>query len=712
MAGLIPPASAGGMLPVTTLQQMQDAERKAAEQQREQQQNNPVIQGLAGYVRKCFNSAQESKQDLEQRMLKSMRQRRGEYEPDVLSNIRKQGGSEIYMMLTSNKCRGAGSWMKEILFGTKDELPWTIETTKEPELSPEDKQLIVQEATQEAMQLEQTLSGMPVITPERMREVVTLVRDRMMARVKDKAKQQMERMRDKMQDQMQEGGYWEAMNAFVEDLVTFPFAVIKGPVPRKKKTIQWVEGPNGWTLDVQDSIVLCWDRVDPFMFYWSPNASSVDDGFIIERHKLTRTDLQELLGVEGYNEPAIRGVLESFGKGGSLASWLSIDSSVASVQGKNLSAVHNDPESTVEALQFWGNVSGQQLIDFGMSAEQVPDKEMDYPCEVWVIDQWVIKAVLNPDPCGRKPYFKTAYEKIPGAWAGNATPDLVRDCQNMCNAAARALSNNMGIASGPMGYVNIDRLPTGEDVTQLYPWRLFQTTSDPYGNSAKPLEFFQPTSNVQELMAIYERFSVLADEYSGIPRYMTGDSPAGGAGRTASGMSMLMNNASKTMKQVIGNIDLDITQPLVERLFYYNMKYSDDPTLKGDVKVVARGVNMLVAKEQAQVRMNEILNIVTSNPMFLDIVGEEAIADLLREVVKPLNMDIVPSKEDIRARAIIRQQQMMLEQMAAMQGGNQREVNFQRDQNGAITGMKVMPRNRQQLQNGAPITDNFAPPRQ
>jgi hypothetical protein len=89
-------------------------------------------------------------------------------------------------------------------------------------------------------------------------------------------------------------------------------------------------------------------------------------------------------------------------------------------------------------------------------------------------------------------------------------------------------------------------------------------------------------------MAVFEKWSQLADEYSGIPRYLTGDT-TGGAGRTASGLSMLISNAGKSIKQVIGNIDIGVFKPMLERLYYYNMRYADDPELKGDVQIVARG---------------------------------------------------------------------------------------------------------------------------
>lgn len=267
----------------------------------------------------------------------------------------------------------------------------------------------------------------------------------------------------------------------------------------------------------------------------------------------------------------------------------------------------------------------------------------------------------------------------------------------MVNSSARALANNMGIASGPQMYVNVDRVPAGEDITNLYPWKIHQVTSDPMGSSAAPIGFFQPNSNAQELMAVYEKFSVLADEYSGIPRYMTGSAPAGGAGRTASGMSMLMTNANKSMKQVVSNIDTNVMTPLLERQYFYNMKYSQDPELKGDVTIVARGANSIIAKESAQVRRNEFL-MATANPIDMGIMGVEGRATLLRENAKQLDMnpdEIVPPREKFRVDQQI--QQMMQANMPAPQSSQMP---------GGQQGSPVF--NQQTLENGAPITDNFS----
>ena len=691
----------GGMVTIKSLKALQEEQRAAAQLQNSQ----PVVQALAGYIRKTWMSSMMAKQmTSEIKMLKSVRARRGEYDPDKLAQLREQGSSTIYMMLTSNKCRAASSWLRDTLVTSTDEKPWTIKPGALPDLPPDQISGIMQQAQQEVAQL--YMNGAPP-SDQQVRERLLEMKDMAMSHVKDMAKRTAERMEVKMTDQLQEGNWSKAFSDFLDDITTFPSAFIKGPVVRKRAKMNWVPAQGGqYALDIKDELCLEWERVDPFNIYPAADANDVNDGSLIERHKLQRSDLQALMGVEGYSDGAIRMVLEEYGKGG-LRDWIYVDMNKAAAEGKSTMGVQQNPSALIDALQYWGNVQGQLLRDWGMTEEEIPDPLMDYPIEAWVIGNWVIKAVLNPDPLGRKPYYKASYEEVPGAYWGNSVADLCRDAQDICNAAARALVNNMSIASGPQVVYNIDRLPQGENITQMYPWKVWQVTSDPMAGSAPPMQFFQPNSLSQELMAVYEKFSVLADEYTGIPRYMTGDSAAGGAGRTASGMSMLMSNAGKAIKQVIASIDENVIRLAIERLYFYNMRYGDDPDLKGDVNIVARGAVSLMVKEQAQMRQTQFLQIALSNPMTAQIVGVEGIAELLRQSAKTLDLNpdnIVPPIEIIKARmaqaqqqaAVQQQQQAMLEQQTgqAQAGGTPPNA-----QPGAT------------LQNGAPVTNNFAPMR-
>lgn len=681
--------SMGGILPAMSAAGVAEQQRKASELAQAQ----PLIKSIAAHVRNCWTEARTAKeQTVEPRMFKAVRARRGEYDPDVLTKIRENGGSEIYMMLTSNKCRAAASWLRDVLLGQGSDKPWTIRPTPTPTLSPD----IVEEMRQNAIQqmaqvIEITGQQLP---PMQLRKFLNELREEYMHNVMEEAKFKVKQMENKMEDQLIEGGFITAFDSFIDDITTFPCAFLKGPIVRRKPTMKWNQNAlSGYQLEIVDDLVLEWERVDPFMIYPSPASTGINDGYLIERHKLRQLDLEEMIGVEGYDDDAIRQVIEDYGRGG-LQEWLIVDSTKAQAEGRSTTAVMQNSEHLIDAIQFWGMVSGQMLRDWGLSDTEVPDITKQYPCEAWLIGSYVIKASLNYHPLGQKPYYKASYEGVPGTFWGNSTYDLIKDCQDMCNSATRALANNMGIASGPQVWVNVDRTPQGEDITQMYPWKIHQVTSDPMGSSAAPIGFFQPNSNAQELMAVYEKFSILADEYSGIPRYMTGSSPTGGAGRTASGMSMLMGNANKSMKQVVANIDNSVMTPLLERLYFYNMKYSEDNELKGDVTIVARGSNSIVAKETAQVRRNEFLQ-ATANPIDMQIMGIDGRATLLRETARQLDVnpdDVVPPREKLR----------VAQQIQAMMQAGQPPM--------PAPGMSPQGspvQNQQMLANGAPITDNF-----
>jgi hypothetical protein len=241
----------------------------------------------------------------------------------------------------------------------------------------------------------------------------------------------------------------------------------------------------------------------------------------------------------------------------------------------------------------------------------------------------------------------------------------------MVNATARALANNMGISSGPQVGINVSRLPAGEEITELYPWKIWQFMSSEISDNTQPVSFFQPNSNAGELLTVFEKFSARADEDTMIPRYMTGESTPG-AGRTSSGLSMLISNAGKGIKQVISNIDQNIIVPAIERLYQDNLRYSKDPDLIGDVSVLAKGATSLVIKEAEAIRRNEFLQLVLSSPVAQNVVGMSGTAELLRDAARNLsgNVDrIVPDRQQIstmeQQQQVIQQLQQQLEQMSA-----------------------------------------------
>ena len=616
-------------------------EKEASDRALQERQNQPVILGLTGYLRQCWDVAEMAKRPIEQIMLRAMRQRNGEYEADKLRQIRSQGGSELYMMITEVKCRAAESWLRDILLDTGSP-PWDLDPTPIPDLSPTQAREVQSAFAQKVLEIVQSSGQAPdAATMAEMKEMVSQdYRFALLQQTQNRA----DKMKLKIQDQFVQGGWDTAFNDFITDLVTFPAAFIKGPVVRRQRALGWKTSPDGRTqVEPIERLGPEYERVDPFRIYPEPGISTINEGYLFEHHRLSRSELSDLIGVPGYDDDAIRKVLE-IGNG---QSWISEDVELQKDEEERKFYSYMRPTTEFDALEFWGKVSGKMLIEWGMTEDEVPDPAREYDANVWLVGNYVIKAVLNYDPLGEKPYAKTSFIKCPGAFWGKGIPEIIEDLQGVCNAAARALVNNMGIASGPQVEVNLERIPANEDITQLSPWKIWQTVNDPVGSTAPAIRFTQPESRAAELMGVYEKFSRLADDHSGIPAYVYGDLNVQGAGRTSSGLSMLMGAAGKGIRQVVMHIDSDIVKPIVERQFVYNMRYDPDESIKGDVEVVAKGAINLAVKETVNVRRIEFLN-ATANQFDIEIIGKDGRAAILREVAKGLQMpvdEVVPSRE-------------------------------------------------------------------
>lgn len=644
MAGL-------SILRVVGNEELVRAERERVSQELAARQASPVMLGITAHLKQCWDAARIARDPITDVMLKAMRQRNGEYEADKLQAIKSQGGSEVYMMLTEVKCRAAESWLRDILLDNGSP-PWDIQPSPIPDLSPTEAgelQMAFAERVMEILQMSGTAPN-----KSQMAELKETVAQEFRFKILQAAQNRSDRMKVKIEDQFAQGGWADAFNDFITDVVTFPAAFVKGPIVRRQRYLKW----EGKSLQPGERIAPEYERVSPFNMYPEPGITRINDGYLFEYHEMTRTQLADLIGVPGYDDAAIREVLRI----GNTQSWVQEWQKTAREVEERKFHTELRPTDVYDALEFWGKISGRMLREWGMDENEVPDEDTEYDANVWIVGNFVIKAVLNYDPLGEKPYAKTSFIKQPGSFWGRGIPEIIEDLQNVCNAAARALVNNMAVASGPQVEVNLERIPPNEDITQLQPWKIWQVLNDPLGSSAPAVRFNQPNDNANTLMGVYDRFSRLADDHSGIPSYIYGDTNVQGAGRTASGLSMLMGSAGKGIRQVVMHIDSDVIKPIVHRQYVYNMRYDPDESIKGDAQIIAKGAVNLAVKETVNVRRVEFLN-ATANEFDMGIIGIEGRAALLREVAKGLQMpvdDVVPSRETLatKARASAAAQQM------------------------------------------------------
>lgn len=608
---------------------------------------------LAGYIRgKWREAVQYKQQQILPELLRCDRQVKGEYDPEDLAAIREIGGSDIYMMISDIKHRAASSWIKDVIASAGDR-PYDFEPANNPSLPPELIQSISSFVLVEAAPF---IQEGQMIHPDAFRERMEEVHDTVMLRLREEAKEAAARMSDLCEDQMKEGGFVQAVDAFIDDFTKYPAAILKGPVIRSRPKLTW--GPN-YTPLVTNEYVRETSRVSPYDIYPGPGSKGPNDSYLVERHRWESRTLQDLIGLPGYNAGEIAAALSKYGRTG-LKYNEAGDAERSELENKASYSFFID--SKIEVLEFWGPVQGMLLKQWGYDGKCEDFKV--YEVNAMLVGGHVIRAVMNPDPLGRRPYHVASWRQIADSFWGQSLMYVIRDVQRMCNNAARSLANNMGIASGPQVDVAIDRLPAGYDVTDLYPWKVHQSTSDKTGANQPAVRFYQPDMHADKLMNVYLTFAKQADEVSGIPNYIYGSGNASGAGRTASGLSMLMDNAAKGIKMAIVGVDKSMSGA-AHGYYVHNMLFHPDPFVKGDFRLVTRGALGVLVKEQLEIRRREFM-VDTNNPVDLQIIGIEGRSYMLRERAKSLEMDtdkIIPSLEMIRFRQ--REQQRQMAAMAA-----------------------------------------------
>ena len=656
---IVPPAALEAQLQ----QQQLDQQAAAAPQA-------PPVPELAGYIRgqfEIFRNHRNTASGWSNRLLAAMRTFNGQYDPTKLQEVTKFGGSQVYARLTAQKCRAASSLLRDVYLGA--DRPWAIKPPADPDVPDEIIQTIDQLMQQERQMVAQTTGQPPSDDDIQKRRDALLLSASQAAR--KKATDQAQIAEDKVEEFLREGGFYHALAEFIVDLPIFPFACIKGPTVKIMPEVRW---QNGKPI-VKQIPKMVWSRVSPFDLWWTPGVSDIENANVIEKSRLTRAELNDLLDLPGFDQAEVRAVLDEYGRGGLYDNWDTTDAERAVLESRENPAWNRS--GLITQMEFHGNVQGRILQDYGMPG--VGDELRDYRIDAYVIGSHVIKANLSPSPRARHPYYTTSFEKVPGTPVGNGLTDMIADLQDVANATLRSLVNNLSISSGPQVVINDDRVRPEENTDDLYPWKRWHVTNDPVGNNAKPpVEFFQPQSNAQEMLTVFKAFVDLSDDVSAIPKYIGGQA-SGGAGRTASGLAMLMGNASKILQTVAANVDRDVFEVALIQLADLILLSDTTGLLSGEEDIYVQGVNVAIQRETQRQRQLEFLQH-TANPIDMGIIGTKGRGAVLRSVSQTIGLDgdtIVPSDQELDQK-----------EQANQQNGAQQALN-QQVEKGIQTGVEL-----------------------
>lgn len=316
------------------------------------------VPDLGNHVRQRWtvfrNHRNQGNNPINDRLLRAQRMFEGKYDPEKLNEIKKFSGSEVYSRLVAVKCRGATSLLRDVYLGA--DRPWGVEPQPDPPVPPEVRASIVQLLAAEVANLRQ--GGQPIMSDQVHMRYVGLMHAAQQASRRN-SMQQAGAAGDKMDDILFVGGFYDALAEFLTDLPLFPYAVLKGPVVRMVPKLTWLGG----RPLMKNTPQMFWERIDPFNFYWTPGVAKISDAEIIERKRLTRSDLNDLLGLPGYDEQAVRGALQDYDSG--LRDWLDYTDTESALNEARENPTLNQSHM-IDAIEYHGNVQGRLLLGQGV----------------------------------------------------------------------------------------------------------------------------------------------------------------------------------------------------------------------------------------------------------------------------------------------------------------------------------------------------------
>ena len=608
------------------------------------------LNSLGVILESKYTEYKDARDDIEDNWIEDLRAFMGQYDPEVLAKIQSKGErSQVYVGLTRTKVLAAFSRITDLLFQPGQKF-FSIEAT------PVSKQPLVEQELTEQAALE-IMQAAEVVDPGLVDDLIQARLAELQEEIALETERRVENMEEAILDQAVESNLEGKMKDAIMEQVIFGTGAMKAGTLRIDKDHRWIKGEEGFNLIYEESAFPEMEAVSVFDLYPDPHATSMDDlRDIFRRHIISRQEFRDLKDFPGFNEDLINECIEMNPEGNH-------DEAQHEKDRRQIANVNDRSSEThkFELLEYWGSINGYDLQDAGAEFGDEDDLAQEYHANVWIVDGKVIKAQLNPLPGGIIPYFIFPYEKNPHAFWGTGVPRMMRDSQATMNAATRIYLDNVALSSGPMVEVNTDIMASGEDPTELYPWRVFLREG---GDGNQPMvRFYQPQSNSPALVSVIELFRRFADETTALPSYTHGQTQSS-LNRTATGISILMSNANIVLKSVIKNIDDYLTKPMIRSLYDWNMTWNENENVKSDMRIVAKGSTALIQKEVQSQRLLQFLSLI-NNPMDAQMVNREK---LLTDIAKSLDID---PEEVIKSQKELMDEQALQQAILASQQGGQ-----------------------------------------
>jgi hypothetical protein len=183
----------------------------------------------------------------------------------------------------------------------------------------------------------------------------------------------------------------------------------------------------------------------------------------------------------------------------------------------------------------------------------------------------------------------------------------------------------------------------------MTPLKVWERAANAYATAqSKPFEVFDIPNNQQFYAGMIELAKAFADEESAMPDLAQGEQ--GASSQTLGGMSILFNSANVVFRRVVKSWDDDLTKPTLRRAYDWNMQFSKDDSIKGDMQVDARGTSVLLVREIQSQNLMAIISNFPANPALAPYIKvRETLVKTFQTMMIPPD-DVLYTEEEVEKK--------------------------------------------------------------
>lgn len=505
--------------------------------------------------------------------------------PPGRANLSEEGGDEtpsgsaIFLNITRPYCDATSARIQDMLLPTDDK-GWAIRPTPVPGMAELARGKVPASVKK---QIVEGAAGDTAAAQQRLDQIVAEAKE-----MQELAKGRAEKAEKRIEDWHIEGQYHAEIRQVIDDVSRVGSGVIKGPVPERQLQTAFLGG----TLVVDSAIRPASRRISYWNFFPDKGCGqNIHAGSCTwERDDITEKQLDELRELPGYMADRIDAAL----KEGPHKADKVFDA------GKNRNGLvkRADTDELYEIWYFYGRVSREAMVAAGIPDEKLPKGRQKIDAEVTMVNNQVIKAILNPLDTGEFPYDLMVMQRRADMPWGIGIAGMIRIPQRMVNAAARNMMTNAGVAGGPQLVIKGGLIEPENGRWEIAPLKVWVAGEEADLEHLDNAFRFVKVDMVQaELQNIIMLGLKMAEDVTGLPMILQGQMGQK-APDTLGGMTMLQNNASSVLRRIAKLFDDLVTTPQVRRAYRYLLQYGEDDEEKGDFQIDARGSSALFERDQ------------------------------------------------------------------------------------------------------------------